>query len=73
VYKEPLTFPKGTVLHVTTYHDNSAANAENPDPTAFVSYGSRSIDEMGNGWVDFYYISQEEYEALTAPGADAQQ
>ncbi len=71
-YKTPPVFPRGTVLHVTAYHDNSAANDENPDPSAFVTYGSRSIDEMGNGWVDFYYISDEEYAAL-ARGDDAQQ
>jgi hypothetical protein len=63
-YKNPPAFPKGTVLHVTAYHDNSAANKENPDPTAFVSYASRTVDEMNNGWIDFYYITDQEYAAL---------
>lgn len=67
-FRTPQAFPRGTVIHVIAYHDNSAANPENPDPTAFVTYGSRSIDEMGNGWVDFYYISDEEYEASLRDG-----
>src|SRR5262245_636555 len=75
-YKHPPVFPRGTVLHVTTYHDNSPANKENPDPTAFVGWGERTVDEMNNGWTDFYYISDEEYEAAVkqqAPGAFSQQ
>ena len=63
-YKNPPTFPKGTVLHVTAYHDNSAANKENPDPTAFVGWGDRTVDEMNIGWIDYYTISDEEYGTL---------
>jgi len=32
-YKNPPVFPAGTVLHQTSWHDNSAANKRNPDPT----------------------------------------
>jgi hypothetical protein len=60
-YKHQPAFPKGTVLHSIAYHDNSAANKENPDPTAFVGWGDRTIDEMNIGWLDFYYISDQEY------------
>jgi hypothetical protein len=49
------------VLHSIAYHDNSAANKENPDPTAFVGWGDRTVDEMNIGWLDFYYISEQEY------------
>jgi hypothetical protein len=63
-YKNPPAFPKGTVLHVTAYHDNSAANKENPDPNAFVGWGDRTVDEMNIGWVDYYTISDEEYSAI---------
>jgi len=52
------------VLHSIAYHDNSAGNKENPDPTAFVGWGDRTIDEMNIGWLDFYYISDEEFAAL---------
>jgi hypothetical protein len=62
-YKDPPTFPAGTVLHVTAYHDNSAANRLNPDPTAFVAWGERTVDEMNIGWMDFYYLTDAEYAA----------
>lgn len=60
-YKNPPAFPRNTVLHMTAYHDNSARNKENPDPTAFVGWGDRTVDEMNIGWLDFYYISDQEY------------
>jgi len=63
-YKNPPAFPKGTVLHMTAYHDNSRGNKENPDPTAFVGWGDRTVDEMNIGWLDFYYISEQEYAEL---------
>ena len=66
-YKKPPAFPKGTVLHMTAYHDNSSNNKENPDPTAFVGWGDRTIDEMNIGWLDFYYISDQEYAELQKP------
>jgi hypothetical protein len=69
-YKTQPAFPKGTVLHSIAYHDNSAGNKENPDPTAFVGWGDRTIDEMNIGWLDFYYISDQEYaDVLKANGA----
>jgi hypothetical protein len=63
-YKNPPTFPTGTVLHVTAYHDNSSANKENPDPNAFVGWGDRTVDEMNIGWVDYYTITDEEFAAI---------
>ena len=42
---QPL-LPKGTVMHITTWHDNTAANKWNPDPTNWVGYGQRSSDDM---------------------------
>jgi hypothetical protein len=63
-YKNRPAFPKGTVLHSIAYHDNSPGNKENPDPTAFIGWGDRTVDEMNIGWLDFYYISDDEYAAL---------
>jgi mono/diheme cytochrome c family protein len=60
-YKNEPALPAGTVLHVTAYHDNSAGNKENPDPSAFVGWGARTVDEMNIGWLDFYYITDQEY------------
>jgi mono/diheme cytochrome c family protein len=63
-YKNRPALPRGTVLHSIAYHDNSPANKENPDPTAFVGWGDRTIDEMNIGWLDLYYISDEEFAAI---------
>jgi len=63
-YKNPPAFPKGTVLHVTAYHDNSPANKENPDPSVSVGWGNRAVDEMNIGWIDYYPITDEEYSEL---------
>jgi len=63
-YKNRPAFPKGTVLHSIAYHDNSPGNKHNPDPTAFIGWGDRTVDEMNIGWLDFYYISDDEYALL---------
>ena len=44
--KTPLRLPKGTELHLTAHWDNSANNKWNPDPTATVSWGDQSWQEM---------------------------
>ena len=66
VYDTPHTMPAGTLMHVTAFHDNSAGNRVNPDPTAAVGYGQRTIDEMNIGWIDYFYIPETEYEAWAA-------
>ena len=62
-YKEPPVFPAGTVLHVTSWHDNSSGNPHNPDPTAWVGWGNRTVDDMAIGWTNYVYLTDEEYEA----------
>ncbi|PYS54220.1 MAG: hypothetical protein DMG13_09120 [Acidobacteria bacterium] len=57
---QPL-LPAGTVLHVTSWHNNTASNKFNPDPDALVTYGQRTIDEMAFSWVSYYYLSDEEF------------
>jgi hypothetical protein len=54
--------PAGTIIHVTSWHDNSTANKTNPDPRNWVGSGARTIDEMGFAWVNYYYVSDEEYQ-----------
>ena len=56
-------FPKGTVIHVTSWHDNTSANASNPDARQWVGYGDRTVDEMAHAWVNVTYISDEDYKA----------
>jgi hypothetical protein len=71
-YKDPPVFPAGTVLHVTSWHDNSAANRHNPDPTAWVGWGNRTVDDMAIGWTNFVYLTDEEYrEAISGAEAGA--
>jgi hypothetical protein len=53
--------PAGTVLHSIMWHDNTAKNPFNPDPDAQITYGQRTIDEMGSAWLSWYYMSDEDY------------
>jgi hypothetical protein len=55
--------PKGTIMKVTAWHDNTAANPSNPDPNVWVGYGDRTVDEMGHAWVNVTYLTDEEYTA----------
>jgi len=59
-------FPKGTVLIVTSIHDNTAANKGNPDPRQWVSGGSRTVDEMAHLNEQLIYITEEEYQRIVA-------
>jgi len=58
--------PKGTVIHVTAWHDNTSANPNNPDPNQWVGYGDRTIDEMAHAWVNVTYISEDDYKDWAA-------
>jgi hypothetical protein len=53
--------PKGTVIHVTAWHDNTRNNPNNPDPDQWVGYGDRTVDEMAHAWVNVTYISEADY------------
>jgi len=55
-------YPAGTVLHVITWHDNSASKS-NPDPRNWVGSGNRTIDEMGFAWITWYDYTDDEYKA----------
>ncbi len=48
----PKVLPKGTRLEATSYFDNSPNNRFNPDPTAAVTWGPQSWDEMMIAWLD---------------------
>jgi hypothetical protein len=58
--------PKGTIIHVTAWHDNTTANPSNPDHNQWVGWGDRTVDEMAHAWVNVTYISQEDYDAWAA-------
>jgi hypothetical protein len=54
--------PAGTVVHITAWHDNTAANKYNPNPRNWVGYGQRTIDEMSFAWVSLFYIDEADYQ-----------
>jgi hypothetical protein len=58
--------PMGTVLRITSWYDNTAANRNNPDPNQWVGFGDRTVDEMGHAWVNVTYMSEEDYQAEVA-------
>jgi hypothetical protein len=55
--------PKGTLLQITMWYDNTAANPNNPDPDQWVGFGDRTVDEMGHAWVNITYLGDEDFEA----------
>jgi hypothetical protein len=58
--------PKGTIIHVTAWYDNTKANKNNPDPDQWVGYGDRTVDEMAHAWMNVVYYTDSEYSALVA-------
>ena len=55
--------PKGTLLKVTAWHDNTAAKKSNPDPNQWVGWGDRTVDEMAHAWINIVYLKDDEYKA----------
>ncbi len=62
---QPL-LPAGTIIHITAWHDNTAANKYNPNPRNWVGYGQRTIDEMSFAWVSLFYIDEGDYQERLA-------
>ena len=58
--------PRGTVLQITAWHDNTAANRNNPDPRQWVAYGPRTVDEMAHSNSQIIFITDEDYERMRA-------
>lgn len=59
--------PRGTTVIATAVFDNTAANPGNPDPDQWVTWGSRTVDEMshfryGVTWFD----DEADFERLVA-------
>jgi hypothetical protein len=55
--------PKGTILKITSWYDNTTKNPHNPDPNQWVGFGDRTVDEMGHAWVNITYMSDQDYQA----------
>ena len=58
--------PRGTVLQITAWHDNTAANRNNPDPRQWVAYGPRTVDEMAHSNSQIIFITDDDYERMAA-------
>jgi len=58
--------PKGTILKITSWYDNTSNNPHNPDPQQWVGFGDRTVDEMAHAWVNVTYMSDEDYQAEVA-------
>ena len=56
--------PKGTVLVLTAWYDNTTSNPVNPDPDQWVIFGRRSADEMSHMWIGATYMGDEDFEFL---------
>ena len=55
--------PKGTILRITAWHDNTSANKANPDPNQWVGWGERTVDEMAHAWVNITYMGDDDLKA----------
>jgi mono/diheme cytochrome c family protein len=58
--------PAGTIVHIISLFDNTAANKFNPDPSNALGFGQRTIDEMSFAWLSFYYLTDDEYKQMIA-------
>jgi hypothetical protein len=56
--------PKGTIVKITAWHDNTVANKTNPDPAQWVTYGQRSVDEMAHANTEVVFLTEEDYQRM---------
>ena len=69
---EPLLLPRGTVLEVSAWYDNSPNNPHNPDPAAEVFWGDQSWEEMLAAFVDFAIPASMNPQSIAKPPAPVQ-
>ena len=58
--------PRGTMLMITSTWDNTADNPNNPDHRQWVVFGQRGVDEMSHLWLGITYLTDEQFERLSA-------
>ncbi len=64
-FKSPLRLPKGTVVQVEAFYDNSADNPKNPNsPPKLVKYGNNLTDEMVSAHLEVVADSVADLKAL---------
>jgi hypothetical protein len=68
---QPL-LPAGTLLHVISWHNNTASNRYNPDPRNWAGFGQRSIDDMSFAWVNYVFLTDEDFQKQVAERKSSQ-
>ena len=70
-YQDDVTplLPKGTVIKVTAWYDNTASNPRVVDPRNWKGWGSRSIDDMMFLLSRVIWLTDDEYDAEMAERA----
>jgi hypothetical protein len=63
---EAPVLPKGTMIRITAWYDNTPNNRNNPDPDQWVGFGDRTVDEMSHAWVNVTYLSDQDYQEWLA-------
>jgi hypothetical protein len=58
--------PKGTIVHVMAWYDNTSKNARVPDPRNWRGLGHRSVDDMFIFISRFIFYTDEEFKAEVA-------
>lgn len=58
-FAEPKFMPRGTVLECVAHFDNSENNLNNPDPTATVTWGDQTFEEMMIGFFEAAPLGQD--------------
>jgi len=61
--EQPL-LPAGTVLHVVSWHDNTAKNKAVNDPDNWIGFGQRSTDDMSFCWVSYFSLGDDEFKQM---------
>lgn len=65
--------PAGTMLHLISIHDNTANNRRNPDPTIWVGWGQRSIDDMAAAHINTEFMTEDVFAQAVADRKAQQQ
>jgi hypothetical protein len=56
--REPILAPKGSKVRFTMWWDNSEGNPNNPDPTATVTHGQPTYQEMSQGLIGWRQVEE---------------
>jgi mono/diheme cytochrome c family protein len=58
--------PAGTMLHLIAIHDNTTGSRKNPDPTLWVGWGQRSIDDMAAAHIGTEFLTEADFQQQVA-------